>query len=95
MWNTHRRRKIMGRKSVSAEEIMNKIGMLLQDKNQVWVRVKPRKSHPHWSRARVEELRGDKILIKPIKHGGRLELVSASDVNLWFSMNSAQAKRML
>lgn len=83
----------MGRKSVSVEEIMNQIRMLLEEQNQVWVRVKPRKSQPHWSRAKVEGLHGDRIVVKPIKHGGRLELVSASDVSLWSAMNSRQVKK--
>lgn len=62
---------------------------MLSEYGQVWVRhqQKARGRAPHWSRARLLLLKGDMAVIKPIKHGGRVEKVPVNTIKLWSSMN--------
>lgn len=48
---------------------------------------------PHWSRAAVLGVLGRQIRIKPIKHGGREEIVPIADIKLWKAMNSKQVTK--
>jgi len=75
------------------EKVIDEIEKLQRMQQQVWVRVKPRKGQPHWSRAVVLGMLGRQIRIKPIKHGGREEIVPVADVKLWKAMNSKQVSK--
>jgi hypothetical protein len=75
------------------EKIIDEIDQLQRMRHQVWVRVKPRKGHSHWSRAVVLGVLGLQIRVKPIKHGGREEIVPVADVKLWKAMNSKQVSK--
>ena len=66
---------------------------MLRSGMQVWVRCPARViggGEKHWSRARLVKLNRDGAVIKPIKHGGRLERVPLSTLRLWKSMNAKQ-----
>jgi hypothetical protein len=78
----------VNRKSAS---IIDEISKLLNQKHQVWVRVRPHNSGPHWRRAAVLRVIGKQVVVKPIKHGGREESVDISDVRLWKAMNNKQS----
>lgn len=75
------------------DHIVREISRLRQEQHQVWVRVRPRSGGPHWRRAAVIDILGRQVKVKPIKHGGREELVPASDVKLWKAMNSKQVTK--
>lgn len=75
------------------ESVLNEISRMLSDKHQVWVRVRPHSSGPHWRRAAVVRVMGRQIMVKPIKHGGREEAVHPSDIRLWKAMNDKQVKK--
>lgn len=75
--------------------IVDQIREMLSRKQQVWVRVRPRKSQPHWSRAKIEGISSRGIIVKPIKHGGRLEVVDPSQVSLWRAMNEKQGDKSI
>lgn len=65
---------------------------LLDRNNQVWVRHKRKDaSFPHWARCRLISVSSRDVIIKPIKHGGRLEKVPISSIKLWNSMNKKNA----
>jgi len=61
---------------------------MLSTKQQVWVRHVAKGRARHKSRARLLELYDDYAIIKPIKHGGRVEKVSVNTIKLWHSMNN-------
>lgn len=61
---------------------------MLSTKQQVWVRHNAKGRAPHQARARLLELHEGYAIIKPIKHGGRIEKVSVNTIKLWRSMNN-------
>jgi hypothetical protein len=63
---------------------------MLSEMSQVWVRhrKKAKGRAPHWARARLISVAKDFAVIKPIKHGGRIEKVPLETIKLWNSMNS-------
>lgn len=61
---------------------------MLSTKQQVWVRHSAKGRAPHKSRARLLGLCDEYAIIKPIKHGGRIEKVPVSTIKLWHSMNN-------
>jgi len=67
---------------------------MLNAGKQVWVRC-PSKviggMEKHWSRARLLNVIKSEAMIKPIKHGGRVERVPLSVIKLWKSMNAKQS----
>lgn len=65
------------------------LSSLLAARTQVWVRYKnlERGRAPHWARARLLSTDGGFAVVKPIKHGGRLEKVPISTIKLWHSRN--------
>lgn len=71
----------------------SELRQLLQSGRQIWVRC-PSKviggMERHWSRARLLNIMHDQAVIKPIKHGGRIERVPLSALRLWKSMNAKQ-----
>lgn len=75
------------------EEVVDEICRLREAQHQVWVRIKPRNGAQHWGRAVVIDVLGRKIKVKPIKHGGREEIVPAADVKLWKAMNNKQVSK--
>jgi len=70
---------------MNVKELQN----MLDANDQVWVRHKRKdSSFPHWARCRLISIHsGSDAIIKPIKHGGRLERVPISTIKLWHSMN--------
>lgn len=52
------------------------------------MRYNPKGRAPHQSRARLLELHDSYALVKPIKHGGRVEKVPLNTIKLWHSMNN-------
>jgi hypothetical protein len=79
--------KILTQDSLPVEQLHQ----MLRSGSQVWVRC-PSKiiggMERHWSRARLVGFSRDNAIIKPIKHGGRLEKVPISTIRLWKSMNA-------
>lgn len=66
---------------------------MLSSKQQVWVRHNAKGRAPHQSRARLLELHDTYAIIKPIKHGGRIEKVPINTIKLWHSMNNKIGNR--
>ena len=77
----------------SEKKVISEIQRLQRMQTQVWVRVRPIDGGPHWRRAAVLGVLGRQIRVKPIKHGGREEVVPAADVKLWKAMNSKQPSK--
>lgn len=69
------------------------LSSLLATKAQVWVRYKnlERGRAPHWARARLMSTDGSFAVVKPIKHGGRLEKVPVGTIKLWHSRNDSKS----
>jgi hypothetical protein len=66
---------------------------MLRSGKQVWVRCPSKMiggTEKHWARARIVNIVKSDALIKPIKHGGRLERVPLSMLKMWKSMNAKQ-----
>lgn len=74
-------------------DIIEHMRSMLSTKQQVWVRHNAKGRAPHQSRARLLELHDTYALIKPIKHGGRIEKVPINTIKLWHSMNSKMSNR--
>lgn len=74
-------------------ESSNTLRQMLRSNGQVWVRHKRKESSfPHWARCRLIDVVSEhEAVIKPIKHGGRLEKVPISSLKLWNSMNKKNA----
>ena len=62
---------------------------MLSEMPQVWVRhrKKAKGRAPHWARARLLSISKNFAVIKPVKHGGRIEKVQLETIKLWNSRN--------